>query len=516
MTGSKHGPSARAALSSARTLADQTFARAAGAPLVPGNAIRILKDARENYPAWLDAIASARSTIHFETYIIHRDEVGLLFAEALADKARQGVRVRVLYDWLGSFSFSLRRRWPVLVQAGVEVRSFNPPRIDRPFGWISRDHRKVITVDGRLGFVSGLCVGRSWVGEPARHIEPWRDTGVVIEGPAVADLEMAFAETWAAAGEPLPRTDAPGKTSIPAAGTVMARVVASTPTTAQLYRLDQLIAAGARRTLWLTDAYFVGTTLYVQALKSAATDGVDVRLLVPGASDVPFIRSLSRAGYRPLLEAGVRVFEWNGPMLHAKTAVADSRWARVGSTNLNLTGWLGNWELDVAVEDEPFAKAMEAMYLDDLSQATEVVLTGRRRVRLNQRPSPHRRRPLARTPGSGRRAVAGALGIGSAVGAAITNRRVLGPAEARVMASAGLLLLVVSAVAMKWPRVVSIPLSVVLGWVALSLFFRAATLRLQGRDLRRPWWRGRSHAQRQDRGGAAGFDSSRPTIHDKR
>jgi cardiolipin synthase A/B len=488
MTGSNHDRSA-AALSSARILADQTFARAAGAPLVPGNAIRILKDARENYPAWLDAIASARSTIHFETYIIHRDEVGLLFAEALADKARQGVRVRVLYDWLGAFSFSLRHRWPVLVQAGVEVRSFNPPRIDRPFGWISRDHRKVITVDGRLGFVSGLCVGRSWVGEPARHIEPWRDTGVVIEGPAVADLERAFAETWATAGEPLPSTDAPGKTSIPAAGTVMARIVASTPTTAQLYRLDQLIAAGARRTLWLTDAYFVGTTLYVQALKSAATDGVDVRLLVPGASDVPFIRSLSRAGYRPMLEAGVRVFEWNGPMLHAKTAVADSRWARVGSTNLNLTGWLGNWELDVAVEDEPFAKAMEAMYLDDLSHATEVVLTRRRRVRLNQRPSPHRRRPLTRTRGTGRRAVAGALGIGSAVGAAITNRRVLGPAEARVMASAGLLLLVVSAVAMNWPRVVAIPLSVVLGWVALSLFFRAATLRLQGTDLRRPWRR---------------------------
>jgi cardiolipin synthase len=514
MTGSKHDPSA-AALSSARTLADQTFARAAGAPLVPGNAIRILQDARENYPAWLDAIASARSTIHFETYIIHRDEVGLLFAEALAHKARQGVRVRVLYDWLGSFSFSLRRRWPVLTQAGVEVRSFNPPRIDRPFGWISRDHRKVIIVDGRLGFVSGLCVGRRWVGEPARHIEPWRDTGVVIEGPAVADLEMAFAETWAAAGEPLPRADAPGKTSIPVAGTVMARVVASTPTTAQLYRLDQLIAAGARRTLWLTDAYFVGTTLYVQALKSAATDGVDVRLLVPGASDVPFVRSLSRAGYRPLLEAGVRVFEWNGPMLHAKTAVADSRWARVGSTNLNLTGWLGNWELDVAVEDEPFAKAMEAMYLDDLSHATEVVLTRRRGVRLNQRPVP-RRRPLARAPGTGRRAVAGALGIGSAVGAAITNHRVLGPAEARVMASAGLLLLVVSAVAMKWPRVVAIPLSVMLGWVALSLFFRAATLRLQGTGLRWPWRRVVSPKPTQNRGDADGFDSSRRTAHDKR
>jgi cardiolipin synthase len=483
MTGASLGRSENSALSAARRLADQTFARAAGAPLIPGNTVRILRDAKENYPAWLEAIASATTTIHFETYIIHRDEIGLQFAKALADKARQGVRVRLLYDWLGSFSFSLRSRWPMLAHAGVEIRSFNPPRIDRPFGWISRDHRKVITIDGRVGFVSGLCVGLDWVGDPKRRLDPWRDTGIVIEGPAVADLELAFAETWAAAGVPLPATDVATRASMPPVGTVMARVVASTPTTAQLYRLDQLIAAGARRSLWLTDAYFVGTTLYVQALKSAATDGVDVRLLVPGSTDVPFIGSLSRAGYRPLLEAGVRVFEWNGSMLHAKTAVADSRWARVGSTNLNLTSWIGNWELDVAVEDEAFAKAMEEMYLDDLSHATEVVLTARRRVRLSQQ-SP-RRRPLART--SGGRAAAGALGVGSAVGAAITNHRVLGPAEARVMATAGLLLLVMSGVAMKWPRVVAIPLSVALGWVALSLFSRAATLGVEGKGLRWPW-----------------------------
>jgi cardiolipin synthase A/B len=484
MTGENLGSNPNAALSSARVLADQTFARAAGAPLVPGNTVRLLKNAEENYPAWLEAIASARSTIHFETYIIHRDDIGLQFAEALAEKARHGVRVRLLYDWFGSWSFSLRARWPMLARAGVEVRCFNPPRFDWPFGWMSRDHRKVITVDGRVAFVSGLCVGHHWIGDPEHHVEPWRDTGVVIEGPAVADVELAFAETWAIAGVPLPATDLPDRTSIRAVGTVMARVVASTPTTAQLYRLDQLIAAGARRSLWLTDAYFVGTTMYVQALKSAALDGVDVRLLVPGASDAPFVGSLSRAGYRPLLEAGVRVFEWNGSMLHAKTAVADSRWARVGSTNLNLTSWIGNWELDVAVEDEPFAQAMDAMYLEDLAHATEVVLTARRRVRLSEQPE--RRRSEKHVHGSGGRAAAGAFGVGSAVGAAISNHRVLGPAEARVMASAGLLLLAVSGVAMTWPRVVAIPLAVMLGWVALSLLFRAATLNSQRKAGRLP------------------------------
>lgn len=473
--------------SAARLLAEQTFARAAGAPLVPGNTVQLLKDARENYPAWLEAIAAATRTIHFEMYIIHEDDVGRTFADALAERARHGVRVRLLYDWFGSLRIGLQRRWPMMVAAGVEVRSFNPPRFDRPFGWISRDHRKVITIDGRVAFVSGLCVGRAWAGDAARHAEPWRDTGLRIEGPAVADIERAFAETWAVAGDPLPDTDLPDRASLPVVGATTARVVATTPTTAQLYRLDQLIAAAARRTLWLTDAYFVGTTLYVEALKSAAQDGVDVRLLVPGSIDVPFISSLSRAGYRPLLEAGIRVFEWNGTMLHAKTAVADTRWARVGSTNLNLTSWIGNWELDVAIEDERFAGAMDAMYLDDLSHATEVVLTPRRRVRLRRQPDRRRQPNEDRPHGSGGRVAAGALGISSAVGAAMTNRRILGPAEARVLASAGLVLALVSGVAWQWPRVVAIPLAVILAWIACSLLVRAASLHaLHGTDPRHP------------------------------
>ncbi|MDF1506513.1 phospholipase D-like domain-containing protein, partial [Roseisolibacter sp. H3M3-2] len=162
----------------------------------------------------------------------------------------------------------------------------------------------------------------------------------------------------------------------PAGGTAV-RVVAGEPWTGGLLRLDQLIAASARESLWLTDAYFAGTPPYVQALLAAARDGVDVRLLVPGGTDIPLLRPLSRAGYRPLLEAGVRVYEWNGPMLHAKTAVSDGRWARVGSTNLNLASWLGNYELDVVVEDAEFAEAMARAYAQDLGNATEIVLERR-------------------------------------------------------------------------------------------------------------------------------------------
>ena len=136
------------------------------------------------------------------------------------------------------------------------------------------------------------------------------------------------------------------------------RIVASEPNRAELLLLDQLIASAARETLWLADAYYAGVPSHFQALRSAALDGVDVRLMLPGTTDLPVVRAMSRAGYRPLLEAGVRIFEWNGPMLHSKTAVADGRWARVGSSNLNIASWLANYELDAVIEDAGFAETM--------------------------------------------------------------------------------------------------------------------------------------------------------------
>jgi cardiolipin synthase len=461
--------SATRASGSWRIASEDVFARIAAAPLVPGNTVRLLRDATENYPAWLEAIDGARDTIHFESYIIHEDDIGRRFAGALADRARAGVRVRLIYDWLGALGHASRRLWRRLGEAGVEVRCFNPPRLDSPLGWLSRDHRKMLAVDGQVAFVTGLCVGQRWIGGAARGVEPWRDTGVEVRGPAVAEIARAFAQSWAATGPPLPADEVPEPAAIAPVGDVGVRVIASMPTTAQLYRLDQLIAATARKSLWLTDAYFVGITPYVRALCAAAHDGVDVRLLLPGASDVMLMRALSRAGYRPLLEAGVRVFEWQGPMMHAKCAVADGRWARVGSTNLNLASWIGNWELDVAVEDAAFARAMEEMYLADLTRSTEVVLAGRR----VQPRAAGSARLGARGGGSVGRAAAGAIGMGSAVGAAIADRRVLGPTEARLLGVTAVLLLIVSVVAVLWPRLLTVPAAVVAAWVALALLARA-------------------------------------------
>jgi cardiolipin synthase len=463
-----------------RQIADQMFSRASGARLREGNRVRLLKDAAQNYPAWLDAIHAARHTIHFEMYIIHEDDQGRLFADALIEKARQGVRVRLLYDWMGAFGKTSRAFWSRLNAGGVDVRCYNPPRFDSPLGWVSRDHRKMIAVDRTVAFVTGLCVGQMWVGDPARHLDPWRDTGVEVRGPAVADIENAFVEAWAAAGKPLQDESAPTPTSAAphhgdaddAVDVAAMRVIATVPNTAGLFRVDQLVSAPARHTLWLTDAYYAGTTPYVQALRSAAADGVDVRLLVPGTSDIAALRPLSRAGYRPLLEAGVRVFEWNGSMLHAKTAVADGKWARVGSTNLNLASWLGNRELDVMIDDQTFVRRMEQMYLTDLDNATEIVLDARNRVRAPG--APPRRHQVATS--SGGRAAAGAMRIGSTVSAAVSNRRVLEPIEAHIAIIAGTALIALALLAFTYPRGVAYPLAVFAAWIAAALLFRGFNL----------------------------------------
>jgi len=459
-------------MSEVRLLAAQAFSRAAGAPLLAGNAVRLLCDARENYPAWLDAITAAQRHVHFEMYILRDDAVGERFARAFVDKARAGVPVRLVYDWMGGIGHSSRRFRSGLRAAGVDVRCYNPPRLDEPLGWLSRNHRKCLVVDGAVAFVTGLCVGQAWEGDPSRRLAPWRDTGVEVRGPAVAEVARAFADTWAACGPPLPRAEQPGDDVPAPAGDVSLRIVAGTPGTAGLFRLDQLVAALARRSLWLTDAYYAGTSSYVQALRAAAQDEVDVRLLVPGrGSDIRIVQAVSRAGYRVLLEAGVRVFEWNGPMMHAKTAVADGRWARVGSSNLNLASWIGNRELDVVVEDEAFARAMEAQYLKDLEGATEVVLSKRRRVRaVGDVETPRTRR----AGGSASRAAAGALRLGHALGAAISPRKLLGHAERRLLVPSGLALVALALIAVFWPQALAWPIGAFCLWLGVALLLRAS------------------------------------------
>ena len=462
-----------------RLLAEQALSRTAGAPLLDGNAVDLLIDAAAHYDAWLAAIRGARERVLLENYIIRNDDVGRAFLDALVERAQAGVFVAVVVDWVGCLGQSRNAFWAPLRKAGGDVRIFNPPQLGQPLGWISRDHRKLLVVDGVLGFLSGVCISAKWLGNPKHDVPPWRDTGVTLRGPAVAELETAFAQSWGEIGSPLlPFAPIP-EPEVPA-GDVSLRLIATQPATAGMYRLDQLIASMARKTLWLTDAYFVGLAPYVQALLAAARDGVDVRLLVPGSSDIPAVASVSRSGYRPLLKAGIRVFEWNGSMLHAKTAVADGQWARVGSSNLNIASWLSNRELDVAVEDAGFAGQLAVQYEKDLGNATEIVLATRRRRHgsSEQVRSSETRPPRVRHGGgSSGRAAAGALRIANSVGAALTNRRVLGDTSSGPLFIGTVVLAALAVIAILWPAWIGWPFSAVAGWFALNLGIRSWRLR---------------------------------------
>ncbi|HEX6433780.1 MAG TPA: phospholipase D-like domain-containing protein [Gemmatimonadales bacterium] len=349
--------------------------RAAGGRPIPGNRVDLLIDGPQSYEAMLQLIAQARKWVHFENYIIRSDTAGWRFAELLARRAREGVQVRVLYDWLGSFS-TARGYWRYLRDAGVEVRSFHPPHLVDVVSNVSRNHRKLVVADGARAVLGGLCIGCEWTGENHKSGQPWRDTALDIQGPAAAVLDQTFTSLWNRTGSPVPPDQVAG--AVTPMGTAEVRVISGEPGRERAYRVIELLAVGSVQRLWITDAYLVAPPRLFQALKDSARDGVDVRLLVPGSSDVPLIRNLSRIGYRDLLRAGVRIYEGDGPMLHAKSIMCDHRWVRIGSSNLNTSSLMGNYELDVLVEDSDLAQAMEDQFRLDIARSREVAS---RRVR---------------------------------------------------------------------------------------------------------------------------------------
>ncbi len=355
--------------------------RASGAVAIPGNAVRLLYDGPDIFAAMHRLIAGATRRIHFENYLFRDDECGTGFAEALIARAREGVLVRVVHDWLGSMGTS-RRFWERMRQVGIEVVGFNPPRLASPLGLISRDHRKTMVVDGRVAVTGGHCIGNEWAGDPSRGRQPWRDTAVELAGPAARALDGAFAKVWQAAGHPAPDDVVEVESDVAPAGEETVRVVATRPGEERVGRvMEMLLGIGAER-IWVTEAYLAGPTRLFQIFQDAAADGVDVRLLVPGASDIPMVRNLSRAGYKRLLRSGVRLWEWGGPMLHAKTMAIDSRWVRVGSSNLNPSSLIANWEVDLFIESEELARGMDRKFVEDLARSSEVVTRPRRLPRL--------------------------------------------------------------------------------------------------------------------------------------
>ena len=356
--------------------------RATGARPIPGNLVRHMAISSDALDTMLEMIASAQRTVHFENYIIHDDDTGRRFAAAWALRARAGVRVRVLYDAFGCLGTG-SRYWRELRTNGVDVRPFRPIWTSRPTEAFSRDHRKLLVVDGEQAMAGGLCIGNEWAGDPADGRPSWRDTMVKVCGPAVAALDAGFSRMWARAGRPLPEnetTPAPEE-----CGPTAVRVVEGFPGQSRIYRAVQLLAAAVTERLWITDAYMVAPPPLYAAFVDAARSGVDVRLMLPGTSDLPVVRSFTRAGYRELLHAGARIFEYRGPMLHAKTFVGDHEWARVGSSNLNVSSLFGNYELDLVAEHDVLTATLATQFLHDMAQSREIVLMARRRLPLPPR-----------------------------------------------------------------------------------------------------------------------------------
>jgi len=442
--------------------------RVTGTRPIPGNALTLHTDSARALKAMLALIGEAERWVHFENYIIRDDATGSRFADALSERAREGVRVRVLYDALGSWSTS-GAYWNRLRRAGAEVRAFNPFFHGRPFHLLRRDHRKLVVVDGDRAMVGGLCIGDAWAGDPSRGRQPWRDTMIGLRGPAAAGLDATFGRVWRRAGQPLPPDEFNGSPA--EAGNTAVRVVEGVPDGARAWRAVGLFFTTAVERLWLTDAYLVAPATLFAGLVDAARDGVDVRILMPGSTDIAVVRALTRVGYRDLLNAGVRLFEWRGPMLHAKTLIADRQWVRVGSSNINVSSLLANYELDVVVDDEALATQMCEQFQRDTAASNEVVLVARKLFppRLTgaaaTEPAPVHHQPSryerTRSAMVTLRQVAGGL------------RRRLGWAAAALAAGMGVLLLL-------FPQVMSITLAIGAFWLAVvfawySLSRRGAT-----------------------------------------
>ena len=422
--------------------------RATGARPIPGNLVRHIAISSDALDAMLEMIANANRTVHFENYIIRDDATGRRFATAWAERARAGVRVRVLYDAFGSLGTS-HAYWRELRNSGVDVRPFRPLWTSGPVAAFSRDHRKLLVVDGAKAMTGGLCIGDEWAGDPTAGQPCWRDTMLAVCGPAVAVLEVAFGRMWARAGRPLPEDET---TAAPEeCGPSAVRVVEGVPGQSRIYRAVQLLAAAVTERLWITDAYLVAPPPLFAALVDAARSGVDVRLVLPGMSDIPIVRIFTRGGYRELLHAGARIFEYRGAMVHAKTFVGDHEWARVGSSNLNVSSLMGNYELDLIAEHEALTATLATQFLHDMAQSREIVLMAHRRLPLPPRlvaaatvhpshavvpsapPAPQHKRSLRE-----RRAVAVVALIQVAGGA----RRMLAGAAAAAFLVVGVLLIV--------------------------------------------------------------------------
>lgn len=354
-----------------------------GAPLIGGNQVRLLVDGPATFAAMFRAMRAARDHINLETYILRDDWLGQRLAEVLLEKRRQGVEVNLIYDSIGTLLTS-REFFQRLADGGVNLCEFNPvnpirggilPRLNH------RDHRKILVVDGAIAFTGGInfdsVYGSSSSslrrGKQAARDEGWRDTQIEIRGPAAAEFQRLFLDTWEKQGgaQLAPRNYFP---KLEREGDTLVRVIGSSPDDREAVIYLAMLSAieHADRTVYITMAYFVPDRRMIEAITGAARRGVDVQMIMPGFSDHWIVFHAGRSHYDELLAAGVEIYERRDALVHAKTAVIDGVWSTVGSANMDMRSFLHNDEVNAVVLSNEFAREMYELFAADRKQAKRI------------------------------------------------------------------------------------------------------------------------------------------------
>lgn len=333
----------------------------------------LLKDGLQAFPAMLAAIAAAKKTICFETYILRDDGTGRRFAKALKERAQNGVEVNLIFDGWGSVmseEFLLE-----LSLSGVRSLNFQPVnflgRIGRVIARLKRrNHRKSLIVDGEVGFTGGLNISDEYAAVEHGG-KGWRDTHVRLEGPAAIELERLFLDTWRRyRGASLDEKRYVRPSFLPGRVRVIGNAFRSDRKDIRTAYLTAM--ASAEKTIFLTNAYFLPPAKIVKVMSRAARSGIRVAVILAASTDVPFVLWGARGLYQRLLRAGVEVYEWEGRILHAKTAVVDTRWSTIGSANLDSLSLRQNLEVNAVIDDATFAEAVERMFKEDLAHCRRI------------------------------------------------------------------------------------------------------------------------------------------------
>jgi cardiolipin synthase len=343
-----------------------------GPPVLNGNRYRVLVNGEQIFPAMLKAIRAARQTIAFETYIYWSGAIGKEFAEALAERARAGVKVHVLLDWVGSQKME-DSLVDELKSAGVEIRKFHPPHWSHLGRLNNRTHRKLLVVDGRIGFTGGVGIAEQWTGN-AQDPEHWRDTHFQIEGPVVAQMQGVFMDNWIKTSGAVLHGVEYFPPIAPLAGGA-AQVFSSSPSggSASMELMYLMSITAAKRTIRLSSSYFVPNELAVKTMVEALRRGVKLQIITPGEHiDTETVRAASKARWGDLLEAGAEIYEYQPTMYHCKVMIVDEFMVSTGSTNFDDRSFRLNDEANLNIYDASFAAEQVAIFAADLAKSRRI------------------------------------------------------------------------------------------------------------------------------------------------